>query len=103
MYLEREHYDIEESDNGLDALSKALNKDYAAILLDVFMPGKDGLSVLKELRLHKDTPVIILTAQGSEKDRSEGLSMGANAYLLKPFSPKDVVSTVKEVLKNKSC
>lgn len=98
MYLEKMQCSVEEADNGIDALEKAIHNHYDLILLDVFMPGKNGLEVLKELRQTKSTPVIVLTAQGGEIEQKQGFDLGANAYLLKPFSPKDVMKEVQNLL-----
>jgi len=69
MYLERENYFIEEAEDGETALLKALQNDYDCILLDLMMPGKNGIEVCKELRAVKSTPVIMLTAKGEEANR----------------------------------
>ena len=91
MYLEREDYIIDEADNGDDALTKALENDYHLILLDLMMPGKDGIEVCRELRETKTTPVIMLTAKGEEVNRVQGFEVGTDDYIVKPFSPREVV------------
>jgi two-component system, OmpR family, response regulator ResD len=102
MYLERENYVIDEAGDGNEALSKALNQDYDVILLDVMMPGKDGMEVCKELRETKNTPVIMLTAKGEEANRVQGFEVGADDYIVKPFSPREVVLRVKALLRRSS-
>jgi two-component system, OmpR family, response regulator ResD len=102
MYLEREGYHIEEAENGNEALEKALEKDYDLILLDVMMPEKDGMEVCKELRDHKTTPIIMLTAKGEEINRVQGFEMGTDDYIVKPFSPREVVLRVKALLRRSS-
>lgn len=102
MYLEREGYTIDEAEDGEVALDKALNKDYDVILLDLMMPGKDGFQVCKELREKKATPVIMLTAKGEEADRVQGFESGTDDYIVKPFSPREVVLRVKAVLRRAS-
>lgn len=72
MYLEREEYIIDEAENGDMALSKALDNDYDLILLDIMMPGKDGIEVCRELREKKTTPIIMLTAKGEEVNAFKG-------------------------------
>lgn len=102
MYLERENYIIEEAENGDEALSKALANDYDVILLDLMMPGKDGIEVCRELREKKATPVIMLTAKGEEVNRVQGFEVGTDDYIVKPFSPREVVLRVKALLRRSS-
>lgn len=87
MYLEREGYLIEEAEDGEKALQMALDKNYDLILLDLMLPGMDGLDVCAELRKKKATPVIMLTARGEEANRVEGFESGTDDYVVKPFSP----------------
>jgi DNA-binding response OmpR family regulator len=98
MYLERESYDVDLAHNGHDGLSRIIQENYDLIILDVFMPGIDGFTVLEELRKFKNTPVFLLSAQSGENDRERGLLLGANEFISKPFSPSAVVAKVKEVL-----
>lgn len=102
MYLEREGYIVEEAENGIIGLEMALNKDYHCILLDLMMPEKDGISMAKELREEKSTPIIILTAKGEEANRIVGFEAGADDYIVKPFSPREAVLRVKAVLRRSS-
>lgn len=99
MYLERENYMIDEAEDGDTALKMALEKDYSCILLDIMMPGKDGIEVCQELHEKKMTPVIMLTAKGEEANRVEGFEVGADDYIVKPFSPREVVLRVKALLR----
>ncbi|AJD91339.1 PhoP family transcriptional regulator [Jeotgalibacillus malaysiensis] len=99
MYLEREGYTIEEAEDGEQALKKALEEDFDCILLDLMMPGKDGIEVCKELRETKSTPVIMLTAKGEEANRVQGFEVGTDDYIVKPFSPREVVLRVKALLR----
>ena len=94
IYLERESYLVTVVNNGDDGLEQAIHEEYDLIILDVFMPGKNGFTVLEELRKLKDTPVIMLSAQSEE----QGQSLGANAFISKPFSPGAVILKVKELL-----
>lgn len=98
MYLEREGFNVEVADNGDEALKKAIQESFDIIILDILMPGRDGFSVLEEIRKTKDTPVIMLSAKGEAHDLKRGEDLGASAYILKPFSPKDVVSKIKMLL-----
>ena len=102
MYLERENYIIDEAEDGNEALSKAHAEDYDLILLDIMMPGKDGIEVCRELREKKSTPVIMLTAKGEEINRVQGFEVGTDDYIVKPFSPREVVLRVKALLRRSS-
>ncbi|MFA1711351.1 response regulator [Peribacillus frigoritolerans] len=102
MYLEREEYIIDEAENGDMALTKALENDYDLILLDIMMPGKDGIEVCRELREKKSTPIIMLTAKGEEVNRVQGFEVGTDDYIVKPFSPREVVLRVKALLRRSS-
>lgn len=102
MYLEREEYSIDEAEDGSEALSKAIANDYDLILLDIMMPGKDGIEVCRELREKKSTPIIMLTAKGEEINRVQGFEVGTDDYIVKPFSPREVVLRVKALLRRSS-
>ncbi|WP_323702309.1 response regulator transcription factor [Mammaliicoccus sp. Dog046] len=99
MYLEREGYETDEAENGVVALDKALNENYDCILLDLMLPEMDGLEVCKRIRESKSTPIIMLTAKGEENNRVEGFETGADDYIVKPFSPREVVLRVKALLR----
>ncbi|HEX6594563.1 MAG TPA: response regulator transcription factor [Bacillota bacterium] len=99
MYLERENYVVEEAANGKDALNLALDNDYDLILLDLMMPEMDGIEVCQHLRKEKNTPVIMLTAKGEESNRVQGFEVGTDDYIVKPFSPREVVLRVKALLR----
>lgn len=102
MYLERENYLVEEAENGEVALEMALTNDYDLILLDIMMPGIDGIEVCQELRKTKATPIIMLTAKGEEANRVQGFEVGTDDYIVKPFSPREVVLRVKALLRRSS-
>lgn len=102
MYLEREGYRIDEAEDGEEALEKAFAVDYDLILLDLMLPGMDGLDVCTELRRKKATPVIMLTARDEEGNRVEGFEAGTDDYVVKPFSPRELVHRVKAVLRRTS-
>ncbi|MBM0064590.1 response regulator transcription factor [Alkalicoccobacillus gibsonii] len=102
MYLERENYVIEEAINGEKALEMALETEYDLILLDVMMPEMDGVEMCQELRKTKATPVMMLTAKGEEGNRVQGFEVGADDYIVKPFSPREVVLRVKALLRRSS-
>lgn len=99
MYLEREGYQIDEASDGDQGLQLATDNDYTLIILDLMLPGKDGIEVCKSLRAKKSTPIIMLTAKGEEANRVEGFEVGADDYIVKPFSPREVVLRVKALLR----
>ncbi|SDJ66668.1 response regulator transcription factor [Sediminibacillus albus] len=102
MYLERENYEVEEAEDGETGLLLALEQDFDLILLDIMLPGKDGIEVCKGIREKKDTPVIMLTAKGEETNRVQGFEVGTDDYIVKPFSPREVVLRVKALLRRSS-
>lgn len=102
MYLEKEGYQIEEAEDGEAALAKATEKDYDLILLDIMLPGIDGIEVCTMLRQIKSTPIIMLTAKGEEVNRVQGFEVGADDYVVKPFSPREVIYRVKAILRRSS-
>ncbi|WP_442601140.1 response regulator transcription factor [Paenibacillus sp. KN14-4R] len=102
MYLEKEGYTIEEAEDGESALEMATQTDYDLIMLDVMMPGIDGIEVCSRLRQVKSTPVIMLTAKGEETNRVQGFEVGADDYVVKPFSPREVIYRVKAILRRSS-
>jgi len=102
MYLERENYEIDEAEQGEQAVDMALNTDYDIILLDLMLPGMDGIEVCQKIREHKATPIIMLTAKGEETSRVHGFEAGVDDYVVKPFSPREVVYRVKAILRRAS-
>lgn len=102
MYLEREGFEIDEAADGETALKMALEKDYDCVMLDLMMPGMDGIEVCQKLREKKSTPVIMITAKGEEANRIQGFEAGTDDYVVKPFSPREVVHRVKAVLRRSS-
>lgn len=102
MYLEREGYLIDEAGDGITALEKAIQINYDLILLDLMLPGIDGIEVCNKLRETKSTPVIMLTAKGEEANRVQGFEVGADDYVVKPFSPREIMYRVKAILKRAS-
>ncbi|ADF41184.1 response regulator transcription factor [Priestia megaterium] len=102
MYLEKEGYIIEEAADGHEAIEKALHIDYDLIVLDLMMPGIDGIEACKQIREKKATPIIMLTAKGEEVNRVQGFEVGTDDYIVKPFSPREVVLRVKALLRRSS-
>jgi two-component system response regulator ResD len=99
MYLERNAFEVEEAEDGLTALDMALANHYDLIVLDLMLPGMDGRKVCEEIRKNSDVPVIMLTAAGDESSRIHGFELGADDYVVKPFSPRELVMRVKALLK----
>ncbi|WP_459524236.1 response regulator transcription factor [Leuconostoc lactis] len=98
--LEENNYDVTVAEDGQTAYQLASQQQFDAILLDLMLPGMDGMTVLKTLRQDKiSTPVILVTAKGDEFDRVFGLELGADDYITKPFSPREVVARLKAVLR----
>ncbi|MGH7284621.1 MAG: response regulator [Polyangiaceae bacterium] len=93
---------VVEADDGVDGLRKLAAGKFDIILTDINMPIMDGLKLVKRIRIdpvHKDTPVIIITTEGSVEDRKRALELGANAYITKPIQAPQVIAKVKELLK----
>ena len=99
MYLEKENYKVLTANNGKEALNKVYNKNPDLIILDIMMPEIDGKEVIKKIREKNQIPVIFLSAKSEEFDRILGLELGADDYVTKPFSPREVVTRVKVILK----
>lgn len=98
-YLCRDGHEVIERSNGIDGLAAALSEQPDLVVLDLMMPGMDGLAVCRELRLRSSVPVIMLTALGEESDRVVGLEFGADDYVTKPFSPRELALRVAGVLR----
>lgn len=97
--LERQGYRVRRAADGLTALKKARKHEFDLILLDVMLPGLDGLEVCRILRQEMNVPIIMLTARADEVDRVVGLEMGADDYLTKPFSMRELMARVKAMLR----
>jgi DNA-binding response OmpR family regulator len=99
LYLKRAGYQVQAVKNGLDAMQTLQRELPDLLVLDLMLPGKDGLSITRWLRDRSDIPIIMLTARREEADRIAGLEMGADDYVVKPFSPQELVSRVRAVLR----
>lgn len=99
LYLRRAGYAVRVADNGQAALREIEHQSPTLIILDLMLPGLDGWAITHHVRERGDTPIIILTARGQETDRIAGLEMGADDYVTKPFSPQELVSRVRAVLR----
>jgi DNA-binding response OmpR family regulator len=98
-YLVREGYEIYSSDNGLDALKKVKLLSPDLIILDLMLPDISGEEVCRLVRKESDVPILMLTAKSAEDDRINGIVIGADDYLTKPFSPREVVVRVQAILR----
>ena len=94
-YLEISGFSVDIASDGDTGLQKALKGDYALIILDLMLPGKDGFQVCKEVREVKDIPIIIVSARKDDIDKIRGLGLGADDYVTKPFSASEMVARVK--------
>lgn len=98
-YLEREGFEVTEAADGEEALAAVESGPPDLVVLDLMLPGLDGLTLARRLQTGFDVPVVMLTAKGELRDRIEGLQVGADDYIVKPFSPREVVLRVKAVLR----
>jgi len=98
-YLEGHGVIVTRVGDGEKGLREALAHRFDVVLLDLMLPGKDGLDVCRELRDRSDVPVIVLTARGEEADRILGLELGADDYLAKPFSPRELLARIRAVVR----
>ncbi|MGW2746878.1 response regulator transcription factor [Streptomyces sp. NPDC001450] len=98
-YLDRAGYAVDRAADGPDALARAAAHRPDLVVLDLMLPGMDGLEVCRRLREHGPVPVVMLTARGDEEDRILGLEVGADDYVTKPFSPRELVLRVESVLR----
>ena len=99
IYLKKEGYKIFKAYNGIEALEIIANNEIHLIILDIMMPEKDGMETLEEIRKEKTIPVILLSAKSEDYDKIGGLNSGADDYITKPFSPKELVLRVNNVIK----
>jgi two-component system chemotaxis response regulator CheY len=94
--------EVVEADDGVDAMRKLAGSKFDIVVTDINMPIMDGLKLVKRIRSdenHKNVPIIIITTEGSQEDRSRALALGANAYITKPIQAPQVIAKVKELLK----
>ena len=98
-FLTREGFEISWAPSGTVGVERALAENYSLIMLDVMMPDTDGFDVLRRIRQKSRTPVLMLTARGDTHDRVQGLEMGADDYLPKPFDPAELVARIRAILR----
>jgi two-component system response regulator ResD len=99
LYFENQQISLVEASDGLQALKLVESEQPDIILLDVMMPNMDGFEACKEIRKKYDTPIIMLTAKGEELDRVLGLELGADDYVTKPFSPRELMARIKAIFR----
>lgn len=98
-YAEFEGHEVFEAVDGMQAAEMAKNNDYDIIIMDIMMPKLDGFSACKEIRKTKQTPVLMLSARGEEYDKLFGFEIGVDDYVVKPFSPKEVLARINAIIK----
>ena len=101
-YVEFEGNEAFEAADGMEAVKMCKDNDYDVVLMDVMMPKLDGFSAVKEIRKFKDVPVIMLSARGEDYDKLCGFEIGADDYVTKPFSPKEVMARINAVTKRRA-
>lgn len=94
-YLEINGYDVELQTSGKEGLKRALNKDYNLLIIDVMLPEVDGFEICKQVRAVKNIPILFVSAKKEDIDKIRGLGLGADDYIIKPFSPSELVARVK--------
>lgn len=98
-YAEFEGHQVDEACDGMQAIEMAKANDYDIIIMDVMMPRVDGYTACKEIRKFKQTPVLMLSARGEEYDKLFGFELGIDDYVVKPFSPKEVMARINAIVK----
>ncbi len=101
-YAHFNHYETAEAEDGMQAVNMCLNEDFDLIIMDIMMPKLDGYAAVKEIKREKDIPVIMLSARGEEYDKLFGFELGIDDYVVKPFSPKELMARVAAVLARKN-
>lgn len=97
-YLEMEHYEVAEAADGLEAVTLCEQQDYDLVIMDVMMPDMDGYTACKKIRAQKDIPMLMLSARGTEYDKLFGFEVGVDDYVVKPFSPKELLARVRVII-----
>lgn len=97
--LKEEHYSVDSCYDGVEAVEYLKSADYDAVVLDIMMPGMDGLTACAKIKEFSDVPIIMLSARGEEYDKIYGFRMGIDDYVVKPFSPKELMLRIQAVLK----
>lgn len=100
-YAEFEGFSADQASDGMEAVAKCRQNDYDLVIMDIMMPKLDGYSAVKEIRRFKDFPIIMLSARGEEYDKLHGFDIGIDDYVVKPFSPKEVMARIHAIIKRK--
>ena len=98
-YAEFDGFEVEEAENGMQAVELSRKNEYSAIIMDIMMPELDGFSACREIRKTSRVPIIMLSARGEEYDKINGFEFGADDYVVKPFSPRELILRVSAVLR----
>ena len=98
-YAAFEGYEVDEAANGMEAIEKCYHGKYDLVIMDVMMPELDGFSACKEIRKFSQVPMVMLSARGEEYDRIHGFELGVDDYVVKPFSPKELMMRIAAILK----
>jgi two-component system response regulator ResD len=98
-YAEFEGHTVDEASDGMDAINKCRRRKYDIIIMDIMMPELDGFSACREIRKTADTPIIMLSARGEEYDKINGFELGIDDYVVKPFSPKELMLRINAVMR----
>ena len=101
-YAQFNKYETDEAADGMEAVNKVLKNDYDIVIMDIMMPKLDGYAACKEIKKEKDIPIIMLSARGEEYDKLFGFELGIDDYVVKPFSPKELMARVAAVLARKA-
>ena len=101
-YAQFHKYETDEASDGMEAVNKVLNGDYDLVIMDIMMPKLDGYAACKQIKKEKDVPIIMLSARGEEYDKLFGFELGIDDYVVKPFSPKELMARVAAVLARKT-
>jgi len=101
-YAEFDGFEVSEAENGMQAIEKVKADDFDIIIMDIMMPRLDGFSACKEIKKIREIPIIMLSARGEEYDKLFGFELGIDDYIVKPFSPKELLARVRAVLKRNS-
>jgi DNA-binding response OmpR family regulator len=98
-YLEGHSVHVTVAPDGIEGQAEALRRQYDCVVLDLMLPGKDGIEVCRELRSRTDVPILMVTARGEEADRVLGLEVGADDYVTKPFSPRELLARIRATVR----
>ena len=101
-YAQFHKYETDEASDGMEAVNKVLKQDYDLVILDIMMPKLDGYAACKEIKKEKDIPIIMLSARGEEYDKLFGFELGIDDYVVKPFSPKELMARIAAILARKA-